>query len=266
MLDRSPKFTSALWNSMAVSLGFLLYHTSAYQPQSNGVVECLHPGLKASLWAHLCSPSWMEQLPWVLPGLRASVHSDFSCSSSGLVFRHSPLLPGELFQHSHMQLPATTPSAHHNSPSHSSSCSQLDAASHIYVRMDAHWNVLQPPYKGPYLVLCHYPKPFKLSVFGSPQWISIDHLEATFLENSPDTQIPAATTRPGHTVRPPDFFQGGGGLKLWCPLWSLSACFVYSCLYLLFAFCDPAWPKSMPILTCLFYVSCLHQMSLYKTR
>lgn len=68
-LDRGPQFTSSLWSTLASTLGVDLYHTSAYHPQANGVVQCLNRILKVSLRARLNSPAWIQQLPWVLLGL-----------------------------------------------------------------------------------------------------------------------------------------------------------------------------------------------------
>lgn len=95
--DRGPQFTSALWSSLASSLGVTLHHTSAYHLQSNRVVERFHSDLKASLQAHLSSPSWIQQLPWVLLGLRSSICQDFGCSSADIILKFSLFLPGELF-------------------------------------------------------------------------------------------------------------------------------------------------------------------------
>lgn len=46
---------SSLWNDMAIALGTQPYQMTAYHPQSNGLIERLHRGLKASLYARLDS-------------------------------------------------------------------------------------------------------------------------------------------------------------------------------------------------------------------
>ena len=40
--DRGPQFTSALWTSLSRLLGAQLHRTTAYHPQSNGIVERFH--------------------------------------------------------------------------------------------------------------------------------------------------------------------------------------------------------------------------------
>ena len=70
--DRSPQFTSQLWSSFAELLGTKLHHTTAYHPQANGLVEHFHRQLKTSLKARLNSPNSMDELPWVLLGIRTA--------------------------------------------------------------------------------------------------------------------------------------------------------------------------------------------------
>lgn len=61
--DQGAQFMYALWSVISSTLGVQLHHTSAYHPQSNGVVEHMHCNLKASLRACLRGPAWIEQLP-----------------------------------------------------------------------------------------------------------------------------------------------------------------------------------------------------------
>ena len=70
--DRGTQFISDLWASMSEFLGTNLHPTMAYHPQSNGLVERLHRTLKAALKAQLTSPHWVEELPWVMLGLRTT--------------------------------------------------------------------------------------------------------------------------------------------------------------------------------------------------
>jgi hypothetical protein len=43
--------------------------TSAFHPQSNGMIERFHRQLKEVLKARQCGSAWAEQVPWVLLGL-----------------------------------------------------------------------------------------------------------------------------------------------------------------------------------------------------
>ncbi|XP_069741055.1 uncharacterized protein [Narcine bancroftii] len=68
--DRQAQFTSALWTQMVKLLGVKLHHTTAYHPQTNRLVERFHRHLKASLMARLSGLEWVDELPWVLLGIR----------------------------------------------------------------------------------------------------------------------------------------------------------------------------------------------------
>jgi transposase InsO family protein len=61
--DRGPQFTSDLWAAMCGSLQVRHVTTSAYHPQSNGLVERFHRQLKESLKARQCGASWWEHVP-----------------------------------------------------------------------------------------------------------------------------------------------------------------------------------------------------------
>ena len=84
--DRGSQFTSQLWASVSQLLGTMLHHTTAYHPQSNGLVERFHRHLKSALKARLTGPNWMDELPWVLLGIRTAPKEDIGCSSAELVY------------------------------------------------------------------------------------------------------------------------------------------------------------------------------------
>jgi transposase InsO family protein len=46
--DRGSQFTSALWDSLCTILGIWHVQTTAYHPQSNGLVENIRPKLRAT--------------------------------------------------------------------------------------------------------------------------------------------------------------------------------------------------------------------------
>ena len=68
--DRGGAFISGLWTSLSNLLGIQLHHTTAYHPQSNGMVERCHRTLKVALMTRCSTPDWAYQLPWVLLGMR----------------------------------------------------------------------------------------------------------------------------------------------------------------------------------------------------
>ena len=82
--DRGPQFTSQLWKSITQLLGTRLHRTTAYHPQSNGLVEKFHRHLKSALQACLTSPNWTQGLPWVLLGIHTAPREDYRMFPKGL--------------------------------------------------------------------------------------------------------------------------------------------------------------------------------------
>lgn len=210
--DRGRQFVSALWSAMASSLGTALHQTTAYHPQSNGLVERLHRSLKAALRARLDSPDWIDHLPWVLLGLRNTPKQDSGSSPAELVFRHQPLLPGEFISPAPAGPSAASPTIlpfprHHAVPP-SFIHPGLRGATHVFVRVDAHRTPLQRPYQGPFPVLGKNDKTFEVLVKGREQMISIDRLKPAVLPQDESDHV--VHTRSGRVVRPPARFGGGG--------------------------------------------------------
>jgi transposase InsO family protein len=94
--DRGAQFTSTPWTSACTSLGIKHMLTTAYHPQSNGLVERVQRQLKDALRAHGAGAAWHSHLPWVLMGLRAAPKEDSAVSSAELVTGTPLMLPGQL--------------------------------------------------------------------------------------------------------------------------------------------------------------------------
>jgi hypothetical protein len=69
--DRGVQFTSALWAGLCSLLNIQHSPTTAYNPQSNGLVERFHRRLKDALRSRAAAADWHNHLPWVL-GIRTS--------------------------------------------------------------------------------------------------------------------------------------------------------------------------------------------------
>ena len=81
--DRGVQFTSAVWTILCQRRGIKHCTTTAYHPQSNGMVERFHRQLK-------------DALLWVLLGLRSAPKEDYNVSSAELLYGIPLALPGEL--------------------------------------------------------------------------------------------------------------------------------------------------------------------------
>lgn len=145
--ERGAQFTSSLWGSIARLLGMELHHTSAYHLQSNGLVERFHRTLKASLHARLREPPWTDELPWVLLGLRTAPKADSPHSPAELALRYVPLLSGELIRQEALTSPPPLTPIHHHGGSSPAEVPALATAEYAFIRVDAHRNPLQPPYR-----------------------------------------------------------------------------------------------------------------------
>ena len=155
----------------------------------------MHRTMKASLKAKLGSdPNWCDTLPVVLLGVRAAVKQDINCSVAEMVYGEQLRLPGEFFTNSagswntgpsvvvdlrqQMQQVRPVPPVWHGEESRRSFVhTELPAATHVFVRVDAHTSPLQAPYKGPFKVLERHVKYFKLDLGIREDTVSIDRLK-----------------------------------------------------------------------------------------
>ncbi|XP_066947134.1 uncharacterized protein [Macrobrachium rosenbergii] len=78
-------------------LGTQLHHTTAYHPESNGMVERFHCTLKAALMSRCNSLTWYLQLPWVLLGLQTTPKESLDLSAAEMVYGDPLMIPGEFF-------------------------------------------------------------------------------------------------------------------------------------------------------------------------
>ena len=209
--DRGPQFTSGLWTSVSQSLGIQLHRTTAYHPQSNGLVERFHRTLKSSIKASLVDSNWIDVLPWVLLGLRSAPKEDLHASSAELVYGEPLTVPGEFVTSN--QLPwsplttwkvfsserrlAVPTSAHNNLKTFIPG--DLLVAKYVFIRHDAHRNPLQRPYDGPFKVLESGVKTFRVQIGNREEQISIDRLKPAHL----DPCKPAVLAQPPRRGRPP---------------------------------------------------------------
>ena len=95
--DRGPAFLSRLFLEVCAVLGTKKVNTSAYHPQTDGLVERFNRTLTDMLAKTVeRGVEWDERLPFVLFAYRASEHASTGESPFKLLYGRDPQLPSEL--------------------------------------------------------------------------------------------------------------------------------------------------------------------------
>ena len=179
--DRGRQFTSQVWADLCSSLNITHRQTTAYHPQSNGMVERVHRRLKEALKARQAGQRWLEHLPWVLFGLRTAPREDTGTSAAELVYGSQLALPGQLPEtspsSSASSAPAPPPTARTWAQVAAGPPAQLSSAAMVYVRRGAVAGPLAPPYSGPFRVLRRGQKSFDVAIGDRTETISVDRLK-----------------------------------------------------------------------------------------
>ena len=212
--NRGTQFTSSLWSAICSLLKIKHNTTTAFHPQSNGMIERFHRRLKDSLPARLASSDWYEHLPWVLLGLRSALREDSATSASEAVYGSELVLPNQFsstsldlssnqfFENLHSSMSGFRPvPVRHNIPPSTNLPEQLPTSLRtcpmVFVRKDGHVPPLSPLYEGPYKVLERNLRTFRLQIGSRTDTVSTTRLKPAFTK---DDELPALPPRHG---RPP---------------------------------------------------------------
>ena len=94
LTDRGAQFTSSLSKQLTTVLNIEHLRTTAYHPQSNGILERLHATLEAMLGkATALGFDWVQQLPFVVFALRQAPNKSTGFSPFELVYGHKVRSP-----------------------------------------------------------------------------------------------------------------------------------------------------------------------------
>ena len=209
--DRGRQFESHLWKALMSLLGSRRARTTAYHPQTNGMVERFHRQFKAALKTHSNPAAWMDSLPLVLLGIRTALKEDSQSTAAEMVYGTTLRLPGDFFTppptspsidppdfvtqlKAHMQQIRPTPTRLAHRLTHVSNTLLL--CTHVFVRVDCVRKPLQQPYNGPYPVVHRTAKHFKVNIDGRNDTISLDRLKPAHMEETaptPPVQPPMST-------------------------------------------------------------------------
>jgi transposase InsO family protein len=182
--DRGPQFTSELWAAMCGSLHVKHITTSAYHPQSNGLVERFHRQLKEALKARQCGANWWEHVHWVLLGLRAAPKELAGISSAEAVYGVALTLPGQAARMQETGRPPAAIPATVRPPMDVETPGAVESGL-VFVKRPAK-TATGPAYDGPCPVLEEREKVILVQFGQSQDWVSRDRIKPYVGEGSPD--------------------------------------------------------------------------------
>ena len=197
--DRGTQFSGAVWRCLCDTLGIHHIMTTAYHPQSNGLVERFHRQLKEALQARECGAGWEEHLPWVLLGLRAAPKEVSGVSSAEAVYGTPVALPGQAQTEGGLAVTPPPPVIPARQLSYAEVTKEghsiLEGVEYVYVRRGPVGGGLQAAYSGPYRVLGHAGKVYELQVGERVEKVAADRLKP-HLGSAPAVARPPPRGRP----------------------------------------------------------------------
>jgi hypothetical protein len=207
--DRGAQFTSSLWASLCLLLNIKHVSTTAYHPQSNGMVERFHRRLKDALRARAAGVDWHTHLPWVMLGVRTAWREDSPFTPAEAVFGSQPVLPGQYLSDPEPPSPdfirefqgvlagrRPLPTAHKSAPAPAELPEELLLSRFVLVRHDAVQPPLSPMYDGPYLVLERSLHAFKLQMGDRVDTVSTHRLKPCHAPEGTVGVLPPKRGRP----------------------------------------------------------------------
>lgn len=215
--DRGRQFESELFKELSRVLGFHRIRTTAYHPQSNGLLERFHRTLKASLRGKVLEGlSWSESLPIVLLALRMTP-PEHDWSPFTMVTGSTPLVPNvslstsilQPIMNDHIrglaarlrkQLVTPRPTAVSRRQSYVPTA--LKSCEKVWVRIDRIRRPLEAPYEGPFVVKQRLDKHFLIErLDGSTDTIAIDRLKPFICSSFHVPRLPSQTRSTATKVR-----------------------------------------------------------------
>ncbi|XP_037567423.1 uncharacterized protein LOC119447472 [Dermacentor silvarum] len=236
--DQGRQFESHLFRLLGLTIVFECLRTTSNHPCANGMIDRFHRQFKAAIMCHPDS-TWLEAIPPVILGLRATFKPDINATPAELVYREPLHLPGEFLA----ALPSSTtmsdptefvarlrrtiaalrpsPAAHHCKPT-PFVFKELASCTHAFLHEDTVRRPFWPPYSGPYLVVHRDEKNFTRRLNENDVCASTNRLKPAYIAaNEPGSATPSTgiypqpptsqpapvTTHSGRLVRLPDFYR-----------------------------------------------------------
>ena len=219
--DRGTQFESEMFNELSSVVGFHRLRTTAYHPQSNGMIERTHRTIKAALRAR--KENWVKALPVVLLGVR-NFPNENGFSPFSAVTGTSLLLPKLMVDVSSTSVEDLSNSdikelAREMSKLDVSNCDQgkshsfpksfiprdLQTCDKVWLRVDRIRRPLEAPYSGPYKVIERLPKHFRIQLSDEIySCVSIDRLKPVIEPIANPKQRQIETEPQSQAVNEPD--------------------------------------------------------------
>ena len=171
--DNGASFIANLWRDMLDKLHVEVKYSALYRPQSIGMLERQHRGLKDSLKAAIQDMAdkheskWMDHLPFVLLGRKVAFQPDLGASASEMTFGTNVRIPGQILldpgklpdgpelQDILHKVRTNTNRETRHPPNHNPPEPPLPDipadVTHVYTRQH-HSTGLQSPYEGPFRI------------------------------------------------------------------------------------------------------------------
>lgn len=195
--DQGRQLESNLFNELAKRFGIKHIHTTAYHPQSNGMIERFHRTMKTALKCHSNS-TWTDALPLIMLGLRTSIKENLGISAAEMLYGTNLKIPGDFItdiptnestpefirqlKHSMDQIKSIPGTNHSNNKCFIQK--ELELSDYVLLRDDSVKSPLQRPYSGPYKVIKRSDKTFDILIKNKTVTVSKDRLKAAYLLDS----------------------------------------------------------------------------------
>lgn len=161
---------------MCRTLGVEHNTTTAYHPQSNGMVERFRRVLKAALRARGSKTEWDQHLPWALQGIRAQAQEEAGSSSTEAALGVQLQLPGVQLPREPQQPPQfktilSTIRSYAEMAATPPVCAPGDI---VFLCAGPAGPALSSPYSGPFCVADVRGKAVQLQMGQRKEWVSMD--------------------------------------------------------------------------------------------